>query len=235
MNVQPPVNSVRRFISNSHRSRRAGRAVATARRIGAESSETRARLLDVTEQIMREQGYAAVGSRTVAETAGVTPPAVHYYFPTLDDLFIAVFRRLTERSQERLVEALQETEQPLWLIWRYGLERDAAALMGELLSLANHRKAIQSEIAEFVERQRNTQLNVISDVLREYALDPDEFPPDGLLLIMMAIPRAIAIEEALGIGAGHGGAITIVERYLTRLEGPPGKPRRRRSRPRSKK
>jgi AcrR family transcriptional regulator len=207
--------------------------VATGRRIGAESSKTRAQLLDVTEQIMREEGYAAVGSRTVAERAGVTPPAVHYYFPTLDDLFVAVFRRLTDRSHHRLVEALQKTEQPLWLIWRYGLDRDAAALMGELLSLANHRKAIQSEIAEFAERQRKTQLDVVSDVLCGYGLDPDEFPPDGLLLIMMAIPRAIAIEEALGMAAGHEGAIAIVERYLTQLEGPLGKPRRRRPRRRS--
>ena len=71
--------------------------MATARRTGTETSKTRATLLDVTERLMRNEGYAAVSSRRVASEAGVTGALVHYYFPTLDDLFLAVFRRGAEK------------------------------------------------------------------------------------------------------------------------------------------
>ena len=44
--------------------------MASTRRIGAESSETRAALLDAAERLMLEHGYAAVTSRRVAGAAG---------------------------------------------------------------------------------------------------------------------------------------------------------------------
>ena len=60
------------------------------RRIGAESSTTRQALLDAAEQVMREEGYAAVTSRRVAQRAGLKPQLVHYYFRTMDELFLAL-------------------------------------------------------------------------------------------------------------------------------------------------
>jgi TetR/AcrR family transcriptional regulator len=63
------------------------------RRSGSEKSETGTRLLDVTEQVMLADGYAAVTSRRVAADAGITAALVHYYFSTIDDLFLAVIRR----------------------------------------------------------------------------------------------------------------------------------------------
>ena len=83
---------------------------ATTRRTGTESSKTRAVLLDVTEELIRTEGYAAISSRRVASEAGVTGALVHYYFPTLDDLFVEVFRRGAEQNLERLV-ANREREQ----------------------------------------------------------------------------------------------------------------------------
>ena len=62
--------------------------MATTRRMGTETSETRFRLLDITERVMIEDGYASVSSRRVAKDAGVTPALVHYYFATIDDLFL---------------------------------------------------------------------------------------------------------------------------------------------------
>jgi TetR/AcrR family transcriptional regulator len=67
---------------------KAVRTSATRRR-GTETSETRSALLDVTEALMLEEGYAAVSSRRIAAEVGVTAALIHYYFRTLDDLFIA--------------------------------------------------------------------------------------------------------------------------------------------------
>ena len=68
----------------------------SARRIGAPDAKNRALLLDAAEQLMLEQGYAAVSSRRVAEKAGLKPQLVHYYFRGMDELFSAVFRRRAE-------------------------------------------------------------------------------------------------------------------------------------------
>ncbi len=62
------------------------------RRVGAEDSATRLALIQAATEIMLEEGYAAVTSRRVAAKAGVKPPLVHYYFPSMDDLFLAALR-----------------------------------------------------------------------------------------------------------------------------------------------
>ncbi len=90
--------------------------MASNRRIGAEDSETRAALLDATEQLMLEDGYAAVSSRRIAGRAGLKPQLVHYYFRTMDDLFLAAFRRRAEAGLERQVQAIA-SEQPLRALW----------------------------------------------------------------------------------------------------------------------
>jgi AcrR family transcriptional regulator len=65
----------------------------SVRRIGAPDAKNRSVLLDAAEQLMLEEGYAAVTSRRVAEKAALKPQLVHYYFRTMDDLFLAAFRR----------------------------------------------------------------------------------------------------------------------------------------------
>src|SRR5204862_1290886 len=77
------------------------------RRIGAEDSKTRAQLLDAAEHLLLEEGYAAVTSRRVAAKAGLKPQLVHYYFRTMDDLFVQVFRRRAEQNVERLRKAVE--------------------------------------------------------------------------------------------------------------------------------
>ena len=74
--------------------------MASARRIGAPDAKNRMVLLDAAEQLMIDEGYAAVTSRRVAEKAGLKPQLVHYYFRTMDDLFLEVFRRYADQGME---------------------------------------------------------------------------------------------------------------------------------------
>src|SRR3954451_24595623 len=76
------------------------------RRLGAEDSATRAALLDAALQLLLEEGYAAVTSRKVAAQAGLKPQLVHYYFRTMDDLFLEVFRRRAEENLVRIERAV---------------------------------------------------------------------------------------------------------------------------------
>jgi AcrR family transcriptional regulator len=101
--------------------------MASERRIGSESSETRKRLLDIAERLMLDEGYAAVTSRRVAGVAGVNPALVHYYFPVTDDLFLAVYRRGAERALERH-SAATRADQPLRAMWKLSLDARGTAL-----------------------------------------------------------------------------------------------------------
>jgi len=187
------------------------------RRIGAEDSATRLALLDAAQQLMLEDGYAAVTSRRVAAKAGLKPQLVHYYFRTMDDLFLAVFRRGAERNLERQAQALT-SPQPLRALWSFSNEPTGTALTLEFTALANHRKAIRSEIADYAERFRRQQTEALAAVLQSYGIDQTEFPPLAVLVLVNGLSRVMAMEATLGLTSGHAETIALVERYLDRYE-----------------
>src|SRR5215208_3844379 len=113
--------------------------MASARRIGAPDAKNRGVLLDAAEQLLLEEGYAAVTSRRVADRAGLKPQLVHYYFRTMEDLFLEVFRRRAEEGLAVLTTAL-ESPQPLWALWRFSTQPDATRLTMEFMGLADRRR-----------------------------------------------------------------------------------------------
>lgn len=190
------------------------------RRIGAEDSKTRSELLDAAQHLMLEEGYAAVTSRRVAAKAGLKPQLVHYYFRTMDDLFLALFRRGAEQNLERQARALA-SPQPLRALWAFSSEPGGAALIQEFSALANHRKPIRAEIAAYAERFRSLQADALASVFAEYAIDPEAFPPDAVLVVITAISRIMGLEERLGVTIGHAETRALVERFLARFESNP--------------
>ncbi len=192
----------------------------SARRIGAPDAKNRGVLLDAAEQLMLEEGYAAVTSRRVAEKAALKPQLVHYYFRTMDDLFLAAFRRRAEEGLEVQAQVLQ-ARQPLWALWRFSTDPAATAITMEFIALANHRKALKAEIAYYAERFREEQQKALSTVLRRYGIDPAEVPALVWSVLMTSVSRVLVIEQALGMSAGHAETVEFVERYLYRLEGAP--------------
>ena len=96
----------------------------SSRRLGAADSQTRARLLDAAERLLLEDGYAAVTSRRVGARAGLKPQLVHYYFQTMDDLFVEVFRRRADESLEHFARSVA-ADPSLHTLWR--LNADPAA------------------------------------------------------------------------------------------------------------
>src|SRR6266576_3497948 len=129
------------------------------RRVGSTTSETRASILAATEQLMVDKGYASVTSRRVAAAVGINPGLVHYYFPTLDDLFIAVFRRGAEKNLVRMAGALASPT-PLLSLWRWSSDPRGVALLGvreQALGISTeHREAaaaVEALLEELEERR----------------------------------------------------------------------------------
>jgi len=193
--------------------------VTTPRRIGTETSKTRAELLDAAEKLMLEEGYPAVTSRRVAAEAGLKPQLVHYYFRTMDDLFLTVFQRRVEQGLARQAQALASV-QPLWALWDLSRDPRGTALTMEFIALANHRKAVRAEIASAAERFRAEQLEGLEAVLGRYKISAEQCPPLVFTVLLSSISRFLVIEqETLGMSTGHAETVAFVEEYLFRLEG----------------
>ncbi len=185
----------------------------------ARDSTTRDLLIDATVQIMVEEGYAAATSRRVAAKAGVKPALVHYYFPTMDDLYVNVFRRGAAAYLDRQQEALA-SDQPLHALWDTLMEPKDARLLLEFMGLANHRKDIRAEISAWQERWREMQIIALNSIMREHDLDATEFPPAGIAVVIAAIGRTLILEQALGTTGGHEEAVALVNRFIDRFEMP---------------
>ncbi|MBO2447700.1 TetR/AcrR family transcriptional regulator [Actinomadura barringtoniae] len=183
-----------------------------------EDSTTRTAILDATQQIMLEDGYAAVSSRRVADKAGVNSALVYYYFGTMDDLFIATFQRGAEQSYRRQVEALS-SDQPLWALWEMIHDAPRTALTMEFVALANHRKAIRSEITRSSQRFRAMHLEAASKVMAKSPPGPDLPSPEAIVLLMSSVSRFLLMEQAFEVSTGHAEMIAHVEDHLRRIEG----------------
>ncbi|HZU46095.1 MAG TPA: helix-turn-helix domain-containing protein [Mycobacterium sp.] len=192
----------------------------SARRIGAPDAKNRSVLLDAAEQLMLEEGYAAVTSRRVAQKAALKPQLVHYYFRTMDELFLAAFRRRGEDGLRLQAQALR-SPQPLWALWRFSTDPAATALTMEYVALANHRKALKAEIGYYAERFREEQTKAVATVLERYGMDAAEVPPLVWSVLITSVSRVLVMEQALGMSLGHAETVAFVERYLHQLEGDP--------------
>src|ERR1700751_1668073 len=185
-------------------------------RVGREA--TRETLIEATAQIMLAEGYAAATSRRVAAKAGVKPALVHYYFPSMDDLFVAVLRDKAEDNLARQREAIAETR-PLHALWQLNNAHDAQ-LFTEFLAMANHRKAIRSEIVAYAMRFRDLEEGAVTLALNARGVDLDLSPPVVMSMIMGGLARMVLHEQGLGITRGHDQATAFIERCLERFEMP---------------
>ena len=191
---------------------------ASSRRIGARDSKTRAQLLDAAERLLLEEGYAAVTSRRVAAKAGLKPQLVHYYFRTMDDLFLEVFRRRAEANLTRFEKAIA-ADSSLRNLWQLNADPRGAAFTMEFVALANHRKAIRVEVARFAERFRAAQVEAVSAAFARHGVSEDQMPPIVALLMMTGLSQVLALEGALGVNADHDTTLEFVERAIAALEG----------------
>ncbi|GAA2534930.1 TetR/AcrR family transcriptional regulator [Mycolicibacterium diernhoferi] len=167
---------------------------------------------------MLEEGYAAATSRRVAALAGVKPALVHYYFPSMDELYLAVLRAGAEINLDRQRQTLGQ-DTPLHALWELN-SATGAQLWMEFMALANHRKAIAGEIAAYAQRFRDLEEATLSAALRAHGVDTEAFPPVVMSMIVASLARIMVLEQGLGISRGHREAKAFIDRHLDRFELP---------------
>lgn len=183
----------------------------------ASASDKLARLLDATEQIMLDDGYAAVSSRSVAARVGINASLVHYYFPTIDDLFVAVMRRRAEPNVERMTEALSAPE-PLRAWWELASDPRGGALFVELMAAANHRPALRAQVGEVAREVRKVQMEILTKLLPEYGLQPTEFAPALIAATVQGLAYGLVADEAAGYDTAQPQVRAAMDHLIEHLE-----------------
>lgn len=186
-----------------------------AKRVRRDPEVAKTMILDATERVMVEEGYAAVTTRAVAKRAGLAPGLVHYYYPSTDDLLVSAYRRTTEANFKRLSQALH-SENPLEELWRLQTDATPMALAVEFIALANHRKVIKAEIARYADHARDLQAAAISRLLENSPIDTAVCPSLCFATLMASVARALIMEQTVGISRGHAETRRFVEWMLER-------------------
>ena len=191
--------------------------MAQERRPRAATGEKRKRSLDSTEEIMLKEGYSAVSSRSVATAVGIQAPLVHYYFPTMDDLFVAVLQRRAGRNVQRMTEALASSR-PLRAWWKLASDPRGTALFVELLAAANHRPALKAEVGQIAREVRRMQMDALDTLLAEYGIDKTEFPPPLIASAIQGLAFSAVQDQVAGYDTAPDQAIAAMDRLIDGLE-----------------
>ena len=106
----------------------------------------------------------------------------------------------------------------LGTLWRLAADPRGAAFTVEFTALARHRKTIRAEIVRYAERFRAAQLEALASVAATERIVEEGIPPTVVLLLMTGVTQILALEQDLGVTAGHQETIGFVEQAVARLD-----------------
>lgn len=182
------------------------------RRRGGESAATRLALIDAAEELIREAGYPAVTSRNLADKLDLKRQIVHYYFQSMDELFIAVIRKGAETMGARLDAALASDE-PLRVLWEINSDPAQAALALELNALAHRRPAVRAEVARFARAFREMQTRILVRHLEQRGIAPS-LQPIVATVLLTSLSQVLTLEAAIDMTSGHAETLKFVDDCL---------------------
>jgi TetR/AcrR family transcriptional regulator len=187
-------------------------AMASNRRRGVENSSVRAALIEAAEQLIRDEGYPAVTARNLADKIHLKRQIVHYYFHSMDELFIAVIRRGADNIRPRLQAAVSSHE-PLRTLWQINCDPGQATLTFELNALANRRPAVRAEVKRFAEEFRELQTQVLVQHLEQRGISA-ELQPIVATVLLTSLSQVLTLESAIDIERGHAQTLQFVDDCL---------------------
>jgi AcrR family transcriptional regulator len=196
-----------------------------ADQISTQRSATAEAFLDAAERLLVEVGYAGISTRRLAAEAGANQGLVHYYFGSIDELFVQVLERFTDRLVERQRE-MYATDAPFIEKWRAAwrfqeadLEAGYSKIWMELQAMSWNNPALRPRVARVNAEWRGVLREAFERAAVEFDVDEHEFPIESLLALMMTFGQGYALERLEGIEEGHRELLDWIERRLETLDG----------------
>ena len=187
-------------------------------------ADTEEAFLDAAERLLIEVGYAGISTRRVAEEAGANHGLVHYYFGSMENLFVRVLERFTERLISRQ-RAMYARDVPFIEKWRAAmgfLEEDLAAgypkVWLELQALGWNRPDIRERVAGVSDEWRSVLSEAFGGAVGEYGLDRDGFSLEAWVTLVYTFNLGIEVDRLSGTDSGHRELIQAIDRWLEARE-----------------
>jgi AcrR family transcriptional regulator len=182
------------------------------------------RFLDAAERLLVEMSWGEVTVRRLATEAGLNHGLVHYYFGSMEELFVQVLERFTTRLIERQRE-MYGADMPFLEKWRTAinyldadLDSGYQKIWYELQAMAWNRPDLRDRIAHVNAEWRAVLTEAFTEAMREYGIDRKQFPVEAVVALVMTFNEGIMLERLSGISAGHTELLQAIDRWLRSLE-----------------
>src|SRR4051794_17359887 len=161
-------------------------------------SATAEALLDAAERLLVDVGHAGITTRRLAAEADANQGLVHYYFGSIDELFVQVLERFTERlvARQRGVYAADPPfigeGRSAWRFQEEDLEAGYSKIWMELQALSWNHPDLRPRVERVNAEWRAVLREAYAGAAREYGLE-DEFPTEALVALTMTFGQGYAL------------------------------------------
>lgn len=191
-------------------------------RAHAARRETEERFLDAAERLLVEVGYAGITSRRLAEEAGANLGLVHYYFGSMEELFLQVLERFTARLIARQ-RAMYASGAPYIEKWREAMryleeDRPYQKVWWELQAMAWNRPEFRERVARVLDAWSDAMREAVTAALARYGLSDGPLSAEAWITLIVTVNEGLILERLSGIDRGHDELLAGIDRWLESLE-----------------
>jgi AcrR family transcriptional regulator len=185
-------------------------------------ADTEQRFLDAAERLLVDIGYADITTRKLADEAGANLGLVHYYFGSMEELFLQVLERFTAQLITRQ-RAMYSAPGPYIEKWREAMryldeDRPYQKIWWELQAMAWNRPEFQPRVARVHKAWCDAMRDAVAEALKRYKLDDDGFSTEAWVTLIVTVNEGIILERLSGIDRGHRELLGAIDKWLAAKE-----------------
>lgn len=186
------------------------------------SAETESRFLDAAEALLIRVGYAGITTRKLAEEAGANQGLIHYYFGSMEELFLRVLERFTDRLIERQ-RSMYDSAASYPEKWREAMryldaDRPYQKIWLELQAMSWNRPKYQKRVAKVHAAWCGSMREAVSAAVSRYSLEQTGLSADAWIALIATVNEGIMLERLAGIDRGHDELLTAIQCWLDGME-----------------